>query len=316
MVFSEPHMSEKIFTDPAEMPEQIGAALKFSMNNVPKRPKVCICGAGTSAMAGEVISDLADASSGVPVPVVRSTELPKWVDVDTAVIVISYSGNTPETLALYEQAVSRGCDIVCITSGGELIKRAAAKNYHTVNIPSGIPAGDALGYMIGCAASVLEEMGICGSRTELSSILPSLTEFRNGLKRNGNEASDIALAMRGRIPAVYSLINFRSAAMRWKMRIGENAGITAFCGTIPEYSHNEIVGWTGDPLSKEFIPMILCDDGSSGVIDCIKEALSGVLRNSGIEPYEFRISGKNDLEKNLKLIILGDFVSAYLANVT
>ena len=288
------------------MPEQIGAALKFPMKNVPKRSKVCICGTGTSAMAGEIISDLADVSSDVPIPVIRSTELPKWVDIDTAAIVISYSGNTPEALSLYEQAISRGCATVCITSGGILAERAIVNNDHLVELPSGVSADDALGYMLGSAASVIEEIGICKIADELNSILPSLKAFRDAVKRN-ESLSKIADAVRGKIPAVYSLINMRSAAMRWKMQIN-GLRTMAFCGTIPEFSHNEIVGWTGDGASKEFIPIILCDDDSDDVINCIKEALSGVLRDNGIEPYEFMIEGKNDLEKNLMLMILGDIL--------
>ena len=306
-----------VFADPTDMPEQIEAALNIPIEGIKKRPKVCICGMGASAMAGEIMSDFADASSDVPISVVRGVELPKWVDGDTAVIAISYSGNTPETLRLYDQAASRGCDIICITSGGDLMERAAANNNILIRMPPGLIPRNALGYMLGSTASVFEVMGICASRTELKSLLPSLRSFRNNITKdeNNNQALDIARAIFGKIPVIYSLVNLRAAAIRWKMQINENSRTIAFCGTIPEFNHNEIVGWTEDNASDEFIPIILCDDDSMDVLKYMTETLAGVLESNGVQPYEFKVKGSNDLEKNLVSIILGDIVSIYLARL-
>jgi len=306
-----------VFRDPTDIPEQIEAALGFPLTDVPRRSKVCICGIGASAMAGEIMSDFADASSDVPISVVKGVDLPKWVDSDTAVIVISYSGNTLETLMQYEQALSRGCDIICISSGGELTERATVNRNLLIKMPAGITPRGALGYMLGFTASLFEKMGICASMTELDSLLPSLKAFRDKLIKDGdnNEALRIAKEIDGRIPVIYSLVNLRAAAIRWKMQINENSRMIAFCGTIPEFNHNEIVGWTEDCSSNEFIPIILCDDDSTDVLKYMTETLSGVLKSSGVKPYEFKAKGSNDLEKNLISIILGDFVSMYLAHI-
>lgn len=303
--------------DPTEMPEQIEEALAFPIINIPKRLKVCICGVGASAMAGEIMSDFADASSDVPISVVSGMDLPKWVDKDTAVIVISYAGSTLETLSLYDQALSRGCDIICITSGGKLTENAEANGNTLIKVPKGLLPRNALGYMLGCTASVFEEMGICASRTALHDLIPSLKAFRDSISDNeeSNTALDIAKILNGKIPVIYSLMNLRAAAIRWKMQINENARMIAFCGTIPEFNHNEIVGWTEDRASDEFSLIILCDDDSADVLKYMTETLSGVLQSSGIRPYEFKARGSNDLEKNLISIMLGDFVSLYLARM-
>ncbi|MCL2711905.1 MAG: bifunctional phosphoglucose/phosphomannose isomerase [Methanomassiliicoccaceae archaeon] len=309
--------AEEMFSDHADMPEQIEAALTSEMISVPKKPKVCICGVGASAMAGEIMSDFADAYSDVPISVVKGVELPKWVDTDTGVIAISYAGNTSETLTLYDQAVARGCDIVCITSGGALAERAIENGHPLIRMPSGLLPRAALGYMLGYTASLFEEMGVCESRTELGSLLPSLKEFRDSIVNHGgnNEAMDIAKILCGKIPVIYSLVSLRSAAIRWKMQINENSRMIAFHGTIPEFNHNEIVGWMEDQASDEFIPIILCDDDSVDVLKYMTETLSGTLQSTGIRPYEFKAKGSNDLEKNLVAILLGDIVSIYLARL-
>ena len=61
----------------------------------------------------------------LPVLTVRSPELPEFCGPHTLVVASSYSGDTAETLALFEEAVARGCRLVAITSGGELDRRAA-----------------------------------------------------------------------------------------------------------------------------------------------------------------------------------------------
>jgi glucose/mannose-6-phosphate isomerase len=99
------------------------------------------------------------------------------------------------------------------------------------------------------------------------------------------------------------------------MQISENSRTLAFCGTIPEFSHNEIVGWMEDYASDEFIPIILEDSDPGEMLKCITETLASVLDSNGIKPYEFKVNGSNDLEKNLIAIILGDFVSHYLAHL-
>jgi len=310
-----PDTDDGLFTDPTDLPEQIEVALKAHITNISKKPKVCICGVGASGMAGEIMSDFADASSDVPISVVHGAELPRWVDEDTAVIAISYSGNTPETLRLYDQAASRGCYIICITSGGDLMEKALANDNPLIRVPPSLLPRNALGYMLGSTASVFEDMGICASRTQLMTLLPALRQFRDNIAKNehDNRALEIANAIHGRTPVIYSLVNLRAAAIRWKMQISENSRTIAFYGTIPEFSHNEIVGWAEDNASDEFIPIILADDDSTDVLRYMTETLSGVLESNGIRPYEYKVKGSSDLERNLMLIILGDFVSVYLA---
>jgi glucose/mannose-6-phosphate isomerase len=170
--------------------------------------------------------------------------------------------------------------------------------------------------MLGLTASVFEEMGICAGRSELRTLIPSLRSFRDGIINNeDNKALIIARKIYGKIPVVYSMVNLRAAAIRWKMQISENSRTISFCGTIPEFSHNEIVGWMEDYASDEFLPIILADDDPIDVLKYMTETLSGVLESNGIRPYEFKVKGSNDLEKNLVAIILGDLVSIYLAEL-
>ena len=67
--------------------------------------QVVICGMGGSAIAGDLTADLAEAQGGVPITVVRDFRLPFKPDNRTLVITCSYSGETRETLSLFQEAV-------------------------------------------------------------------------------------------------------------------------------------------------------------------------------------------------------------------
>lgn len=295
-------------------PEQIEFSLNVSLGRLPKVSKVCVCGIGASSIAGDIMSDFADSSSEMPIPVIRGIELPMWIDSDSLVIVISYSGNTKETLCLYERAVERGCNIICITAGGELLKRCIENENILLKVPMKASSRGSLGYYLGFLAVIFEQMGICPSRTELMGMIEQLKELRDSLmKKKDNPALSIARSISNRVPVVYGLANMRSAAIRWKTQINENSKMIAFCGTIPEFNHNEILGWTEDSTSKNFIPVMLYDEGATEMMKIVTDTTMSMLRDKGLEVNEYRVNGKNSLEKNLKCIMVGDFVSLFLA---
>ncbi|MFX8637184.1 SIS domain-containing protein, partial [Acinetobacter baumannii] len=84
----------------------------------------------------------------VPFAVSRAYTLPHWVGQGTLVLACSYSGNTEETLASYEEAKKRGASVIAVTSGGALGTLAHADGFPVVQVPGGQPPRTALGYML------------------------------------------------------------------------------------------------------------------------------------------------------------------------
>jgi len=298
------------------LPEQIEEALSSTLPPLPKPKTVCICGMGASALAGEVASDYADGVSGIPINVVRGIELPGWVKKDTAVIFVSYSGNTKEVLLAYDEARSRGCRIICLTVGGKLMQRCNANRNTLIQMPGGLQSRGAFGYLLGYISMILERMGVCDAATALGDILPELKKHRDLLISKENTiVEDIAKTLLHKIPVIYSLANMRSSAKRWKTQINENSKFISFCGSLPEFNHNEIVGWTNDVKNKMFMPVILYDDDASGIIKHMTDASIGVLEDKDLKIVSYHVTGSSNLEKNLKCIIVGDFVSLQLAHL-
>ncbi len=306
-----------IFKQTVEFPEQIEAALTAEIPKLPKAKKVCISGMGASALAGDILSDFADESSRTPIYVVRGAEFPRWVKEDTWVVLVSYSGNTKETLAAYDEAIRRKCKVVCVTSGGELYSKCLSRKDVAVNMHGSMQSRTALGILLGSLASVLEAMGVSKAKTELEKIVPALKAERDRiLSDDCCEAREIAEKLNDKIPVIYSLANMRSSAVRWKTQINENSKNISFCGSIPEFNHNEIVGWTDDRNNnRNFVPVVLYDDGASGMVKGMTDTLIEILSDSNLQIITHHVNGSSNLEKNLKSIILGDIVSILLADL-
>jgi len=299
-----------------DLPEQIEEALDSPLPPLPKSKTVCVCGMGASALAGDVVSDYADSTTGSPITVVRGIELPGWVGRGTVVICVSYSGNTKEVLIAYDEARSRGCKIICITVGGELMQRCTSHKNTLIRVPSGLQSRGAFGYLLGYLSRVVEEMNICDAATALRSIQPELKRHRDKLVSSESTlVEDIAKALLNKIPVIYSLANMRSSAIRWKTQINENSKFISFCGSLPEFNHNEIVGWTNDEKNKMFMPVILYDDDASNIIKCMTDTSIGILKDKKLKIISYHVKGSCNLEKNLKCVILGDFVSLQLAHL-
>ena len=92
----------------AALPQQLLASLSKELNIEKGYRKVCLCGLGGSAMGADVLCDHLMGTTDTMVSVVRDVRLPGWVDEETLTILLSYSGNTRETLAMHAEAQRRG----------------------------------------------------------------------------------------------------------------------------------------------------------------------------------------------------------------
>src|SRR5213080_2591523 len=70
---------------------------------------VVVCGMGGSGVSGDVVRAVYRDRLGIPVTVAKGPVLPEFCGKDTLVVASSYSGNTDETVACFEEAAGRGC---------------------------------------------------------------------------------------------------------------------------------------------------------------------------------------------------------------
>jgi glucose/mannose-6-phosphate isomerase len=184
-------------------------------------------------------------------------------------------------------------------------------------VPGGVQPRAALGHMLGACAVALEAADVAPARRDLArAILPVADLKENlmpGVPTASNMAKRTALKLKGKIPVVYAPRPIRSVALRWQTQLNENAKMMAFSGEFPEMNHNQIVGWVEGEMRDELTPVFLRTVGGPGkIVERMKVSID-LIRERGVDPVPVELSGRSPLETILMGIMLGDFVSLYLA---
>jgi len=128
-----------------------------------------------------------------------------------------------------------------------------------------------------------------------------------------NPAKQLAQELIGKSVVIYSGPKMFPAAYKWKLGFNENAKQLAWVNQLPEYNHNELTGWTKQPVDK---PYVVVDLKSSLEHERVlrRFEVSGRLL-SGIRPQAIEVNAEGEglLQHLAWLIVFGDFVGIYLA---
>jgi len=301
------------------LPEQLAAALKIAPVPEVRRParlrNVVVLGMGGSAIAGDVVRSLLQEISAIPVFVCRDYHIPRFLTRDSLVLVISYSGDTEETLAAYQEARQRRPALVVVTSGGKLARRAKRHRHPLVTVPQGLPPRAALGYLFVPLVGILSRLRVCPSfAPALSETIDLLTRRRRVWLR---QASRIARLLVDRLPLVYSTSRLLDVvAERWRCQLNENAKVMCHTSFLPEHNHNEIVGM-GAPrfLARRTVLIALLDQKTARHNRLRLRQLVAITRNSYERALTLKSAGRSPLARLFSLLMLGDLVSCELARL-
>ncbi|MGD6851469.1 MAG: bifunctional phosphoglucose/phosphomannose isomerase [Candidatus Bathyarchaeia archaeon] len=287
--------------------------------NYPKPSNIIVAGMGGSAIGGDLLKDWTKDKLQIPIEVNREYQLPKYADEKTLVIASSYSGDTEETLSAFLDALRRGCMVFCITSGGALLEAAKKRKLPHLQVPSGMPPRAALPYMFVPTLVLLEKLGLVeGVEDELKEaylLLEKIVE-ENGPQKPTfeNFAKNTAYHIGDSAPSVYGFGVYRSVARRFKQQFNENSKSAAKWEVFPELDHNEIVGWSGKGEQCRFFSVIFIRDTAEPVeIETRIETTKTIMEKVGLITFELDAQGTSTLAKMLSTIVVGDFLSVYLA---
>ncbi|RKY99619.1 MAG: bifunctional phosphoglucose/phosphomannose isomerase, partial [Ignavibacteriae bacterium] len=223
---------------------------------------VVLVGMGGSAISGDLITNYLANELKIPFIVNRSYSLPDFVNENSLVIISSYSGNTEETLSVFEEALKRKCKIAAITSGGQVKKICDEKKLCCINIPIGYQPRYALGLSFFSLLKLLQQLGIIKNQDSTVNQISSLWKKKGEeYSIEENRALSLALELTGFLPIIYSAACLTSAVgYRFKCQLNENSKLHAFSNIIPEMNHNEIIGWETFEEKKLFTKLITISD--------------------------------------------------------
>lgn len=282
---------------------------------------LAVLGVGGSGISGDAVRGVLGARSRLPVHTLRGSELPAWVGRNTLVFAVSYSGNTEETLHLFDEAHERGARLIALTSGGAIRERAEAAGAALVRLPNSLQPRAALGYLTIPILLICERLGlgpeIAGEMTGTIELLERrAAEYGRSSPARDNAAKGLAVSLVGKLPWIYGSEGLSEvAAYRWKCQMNECAKVPCSSSFFPELTHNEVVGWSGPAqLTRAHGALVvLRHDGESSAMARRIDATLRIIRGSFAFTTEIRAEGSSELARFLDLTYLGDFTSTYLA---
>ncbi len=212
---------------------------------------VLLAGMGGSAIGADLLAAYTAPTCSVPVVVHRNYTLPGWAHgPETLVITSSHSGNTEETISVFNQAVERGCRILVVCTGGKLASAAqehgaALWQFHHQGQPRA-----AVGYSFGLLLAAFSRLGLLAGGHDLDSEIASAVEALKAQQPAlqattpvvHNPAKRLAGQCLDRWVVVIGEDHLAPVARRWKGQVSELAKAWAQFEFLPEADHNTQAG--------------------------------------------------------------------------
>lgn len=306
-------MEKYIAAFPKGMQEAVEYSLNLSLKKTDKEiQNVVITGLGGSGIGGAIVSKIVASYAKAPILVNNDYTLPDFVNANTLVIACSYSGNTEETLSAFDIAIGKGAEVACISSGGELKKRAEELGLNLILMPGGDPPRTTLGWSSPQIFALLEHYSIIDDRYQKS--LKSVPSF---LMEHQFEISEKAKLLAQNIytntAVIYSDDAYEGVAIRMRQQINENAKSLCWHHKFPEMNHNELVGWASG--NEKLAVIILRTEDDHVQTQKRMELCKGIFSRYTKNINEVFAKGDDQLVRNYYLIHFVDWVSTLLADM-
>lgn len=279
---------------------------------------IVYAGMGGSALPALLAQTFPDMK--LPFTIVRNYDLPSYIGANTLVICSSYSGNTEETLEALTQAEAKGAQIAVITAGGKLQAAAEAKSYPLFVLPQIGQPRYAILSNYAALVTLLGHMGVVDAEASKAQIEAasafvdqSTAQWAAEVPTAKNPAKQLAQELLGKSVAIYAGPKLFPAAYKWKISINENAKQVAWVNQLPEFNHNEFIGWSKQPVDKPYAVIDLRSTLEHPRVQKRFEVSARLLSGMRPEPHVVMAEGNNVLEHMLWTSAFGDFVSIYLA---
>jgi len=288
----------------------------LSAINTNRIKHIIITGLGGSAISGDLMINFLQNEIKLPVQVNRNYSLPNYADESTLLLASSYSGNTEETISVVTEALKRKCQIICLTTGGEIKNIAEKQSLPIVHLQKGFQPRYSLGLSFFSLLKVLQTLNLVTTPVAvIDKVINQWKEKGSELSSENNLAFQTAEKLVGFLPIIYSTADLTSAVgNRFKCQINENSKMHAFHNAFPELNHNEIIGWeTFDERTAKLKAIFIEEETTHAQIKKRFAITGELLRKAGVEVISLSSSQPSFQERLLDLIYLTDWISYYLA---
>ncbi len=216
------------------------------------------CGMGGSGTSCDIIDTVLQSHSKIQSLVLKTMSMPNHVNNRSLVIVNSVSGNTSESIAMMQDAASKGAEVICISSGGRMKEMAEKLACQHIDIPNLKLPRASLPYVLMPALRLIDPFLDQSIADEISTIHLPLSETAETISIRTPERKNISKRIANFLTegAAFCFASpaLMPAATRFKNSLNENAKMHCIRESVLEASHNEIVPFT---FNNNFVPKIL-----------------------------------------------------------
>lgn len=307
-----------------ELPRQITSAVaEFRKIQLPgdiaRVREVVFCGMGGSGIGAAVACDLPSTWLRKPLRVINDYTLPAHVGADSLVVVVSYSGDTEETVACWREAKKRGALVVAVAGGGTIAQEASKEGVSLYKFNYKSQPRDAFGYLFAPLLELLVKAGVLEAKeADLGPAAMLAAELTQKLMpqvpTTENQAKQLAYRIFDHAPFIVGSAVTGGVARRWKGQFNEHSKSMSWFDVLPEADHNTIEGFNWPTrLKDDTLVVLLMSSFDHKRVQFRQKALMELLGRQHMVFEVVPAQGDDLWSQKISLIVLGDWVSYYLA---
>lgn len=281
---------------------------------------IIVVGVGGSAIGADLVQNYVSNRLSIPFSLVRDYEIPAWASGPSILVTgSSHSGNTEEVLIALENAHKRGCTLLGISTGGELVHLAEKYHFPLWKYDYQGQPRAAVGYSFSLILALLYRLNaIADPTTEIESAIQAMSVIQKKLDPQTptvqNPAKRMAGQLIGRMVSVFGAGFLAPVARRWKTQINELAKAWAQSEEIPEANHNLLTG-TQNPeaLLSQIVALFLRSRFLHPRHQTRIEMTKREFMLQGLGTDFIDAEGDTPLAHLWTTLLLGDYIAYYLA---
>lgn len=296
------------------LPTQIhqGYAEKLTLKPFRKKfTNYVICGMGGSSLVDELLRNTLE--SGVPIYTSRDYHLPREVNSGSLIVIVSYSGNTEESLFCYHEARRRSLPCIVMASGGKL--QALTQRHKTPFIPlpkEGISQPRySTGFQYAYHIRIMEMHKLIPSQKSM--IDRSCAEAK--MFESEKDGKSLARRLKDRVAVWYVPSDYASVGRIATIKFAENAKVISHYNVVPELNHNEMNGLVFAKKQADFVFFLITSRDVHPRAQKRFVVMRSLLRKAGLTTIERELQGTTRLSRVISGIMLADWISFYLAQL-
>lgn len=307
------------------LPDQLHSAWDLGQTlplpEIREMTSIVISGMGGSAIGADLLAAAVAGTCPVPITVHRDYGLPAFArGKSTLVIASSHSGDTEETLDSFEAAYERDCTVLAITTGGELARRAAARQLPVWTFNHRGQPRAAVGFSFGLLLALFARLKLIPDPgRDLAGAVAAMKAAQEDLHAEvpaaQNPAKREAGQLVGRWVTVFGSGQLVPVARRMKTQINEIAKAAANFEFLPEANHNTLAGTLHpeEVMMPHTMSLFLRSPSDHPRNRKRLELTKQAFMLEGLNTDFIDARGETPLAHMWTMILFGDYMSYYLA---